>query len=95
MVNVGADADPAFDEAADFLRAYYGDVFDRPYLETWVISGSPDRVAERIRAYLEAGCTIPVLRFASSAETEQLERFVADVFPRLRDALVPLPPSAR
>ena len=95
MVNVGADADRAFDEARHFLRSYYGDVFDRSYLQTWVISGPPEVVAERLRAYLEAGCTIPVLRFASSAQIEQLERFVADVVPQLRDALADLPRGAR
>ncbi len=95
MVNVGADAERAFDEAARFLRSYYGDVFDRPYLETWVAAGPPDRVAARIRAYLEAGCTIPVLRFASSAQVEQLERFVGEVAPQLRAALAPAPSGGR
>ena len=84
MVNVSDDGDAAFDEAATFLRKYYGDVFDRPYLETWVISGPPPRVAERIEAYIEAGCTIPVLRFASSSQVAQLDRFVRDVVPLLR-----------
>jgi len=90
MVNVGSDPERTFDEAAGFLRHYYGDVFDRPYLRTWVISGPPAEVAKRLRAYLEAGCTIPVLRFASSAQTEQLERFVGEVVPLLRDALAPV-----
>ena len=91
MVNVSDDGDRAFDEAAGFLRKYYGDVFDRPYLETWVISGPPGRVAERIRAYLDAGCTIPVLRFASSSQVSQLDRFVRDVVPLLGTAAAPAP----
>ena len=83
MVNVGDDVERTFGEAAEFLKKYYGDIFDRPYLETWVISGSPERVAERIRAYMVVGCTIPVLRFASSSQASQLDRFVRDVVPRL------------
>lgn len=71
------------------------DVFERPYLEMWVAAGPPERVAARIRAYLDAGCTIPVLRFASWKQAEQLHRFVGDVFPRLRDALAPVPSAAR
>lgn len=92
MVNVGSDPERTFDEAAGFLRHYYGDVFDRAYLQTWVISGPPEQVAKRIRAYLEAGCTIPVLRFAASNQTEQLDRFIGDVVPLLRDALAPVAP---
>ena len=95
MVNVGDDAEASFDEAARFLRSYYGDIFDRPYLETWVISGPPDRVAARIGAYLEAGCTIPVLRFASWAQVTQLERFAADVVPRLAGLLASAPSAAQ
>lgn len=94
MINVGPDQAAAFEEAARFLRSYYGDVFERPYLEMWVAAGPPDRVAARIRAYLDVGCTIPVLRFASWNQLEQLERFVADVFPRLQDALAAVPPGA-
>ena len=83
MVNVGDDVERTFGEAAEFLKKYYGDIFDRPYLETWVISGPPERVAERIRAYVAVGCTIPVLRFASSSQASQLDRFVRDVVPLL------------
>jgi hypothetical protein len=37
---------------------------------------------------LQAGCTVPILRFASWQQGAQLDRFVAGVAPRLRDAAV-------
>jgi alkanesulfonate monooxygenase SsuD/methylene tetrahydromethanopterin reductase-like flavin-dependent oxidoreductase (luciferase family) len=88
MVNVNPDRAAAFEEATRFLEAYYGVDFGRAYLELWVASGPPEVVAARIRAYLEAGCTVPILRFASWQQNAQFDAFVAEVMPRLRD-LVP------
>ena len=87
MVNINSDRDAAFDEAERFLKTYYGQKFDRTYLETWVASGTPEEVAGRVRAYIEAGCTIPILRFASWRQMEQIEAFAGGVAPYLRDLL--------
>jgi alkanesulfonate monooxygenase SsuD/methylene tetrahydromethanopterin reductase-like flavin-dependent oxidoreductase (luciferase family) len=65
MVNINRNRNAAFEEAARFLHAYYGKEFDRPYLEVWIAYGSPQEVAERIREYLEAGCSVPILRFVA------------------------------
>ncbi len=89
MVNVNADPTAAFDEATRFLKSYYGGDFGRAYLEVWVVSGPPEHVAARIRAYLEAGCTVPIIRFASWHQEAQFDAFVTEVVPRLRD-LMPL-----
>jgi len=87
MVNINADREAAFDEAGRFLKTYYGEKFDRAYLAKWVASGTPEEVAGRIRAYIEAGCTIPILRFASWRPMEQIEAFAGEVAPYLRDLL--------
>jgi alkanesulfonate monooxygenase SsuD/methylene tetrahydromethanopterin reductase-like flavin-dependent oxidoreductase (luciferase family) len=87
MVNVNADAGPAFEEARTFLLKYYGEDFGRAYLDVWVASGAPEAVAARIREYLDAGCTVPILRFASWEQEKQLDRFVEHVVPLLRDRI--------
>jgi alkanesulfonate monooxygenase SsuD/methylene tetrahydromethanopterin reductase-like flavin-dependent oxidoreductase (luciferase family) len=94
MVNVNPDPAAAFAEADRFLRSYYGVDFGRAYLEAWVASGPPDAVAARVRAYLEAGCTVPILRFASWQQEAQLDAFLAEVAPRLRDLVEPAPVAA-
>jgi alkanesulfonate monooxygenase SsuD/methylene tetrahydromethanopterin reductase-like flavin-dependent oxidoreductase (luciferase family) len=95
MVNVNPDPAAAFAEADRFLRSYYGVDFGRAYLEVWVASGPPDVVAARVRAYLEAGCTVPILRFASWQQEAQLKAFLAEVAPRLRDLVEPALVAAR
>ena len=87
MVNINRSRDAAFEEAARFLHAYYGEDFDRPYLEVWVAYGPPQEVAERVRAYVEAGCTVPILRFASWRQEEQFDAFISEVAPCLVDVL--------
>jgi hypothetical protein len=41
-------------------------------------------VVEKIRAYVDAGCTMPILRFASWDQKGQLARALADVMPAVR-----------
>ena len=79
------DATAAFEEARRFLQSYYGDDFGRAYLEVWVASGPPEAVAARVREYLDAGCTVPILRFASWEQEKQFDRFAERVAPLLRD----------
>jgi hypothetical protein len=88
MVNVNPDPAAAFQEAARFLEAYYGVDFGSAYLEVWVVSGPAETVAARIRADLQAGCTVPILRFASWQQDVQFDRFATEVMPRLRDVVV-------
>jgi alkanesulfonate monooxygenase SsuD/methylene tetrahydromethanopterin reductase-like flavin-dependent oxidoreductase (luciferase family) len=85
MVNLNDESARAFDEARRFLAQYYGEDFGRAYLEVWVLSGPPEAVAARLRAYLDAGCTVPIVRFASWEQEKQLDRFVAEVVPMLGD----------
>jgi alkanesulfonate monooxygenase SsuD/methylene tetrahydromethanopterin reductase-like flavin-dependent oxidoreductase (luciferase family) len=94
MVNVNRDAAAAFAEADRFLRSYYGMDFGRAYLEVWVASGPPEAVAARLRAYLEAGCTVPIIRFASWEQAAQLDAFATEVVPRLGDLVAPAPVAA-
>ena len=39
---------------------------------------------EKIQAYLEAGCTMPVLRFVAPTLGEQLQRCITEILPAFR-----------
>ena len=49
----------------------------------WIASGPPDAVAEQISRFIEAGCNLPILRFADEDQVGQLEHCIADVLPQL------------
>jgi alkanesulfonate monooxygenase SsuD/methylene tetrahydromethanopterin reductase-like flavin-dependent oxidoreductase (luciferase family) len=85
MVNI--DDDPARGRAAamEFLDRYYGPgLFTEEKLDAWLATGPPEAVIEHVLAFVDAGCTTPVLRFVSFDQRGQLERALADVLPVLR-----------
>ena len=85
MVNINEDRDQAFDEATTFLRSYYGaGAVSRERAEMWLAYGSPQAVIDKIAAYIDAGCTTPVLRFVSPHPTAQLQRCIEEVLPAFR-----------
>ncbi len=90
MVNINDDRQAAFEEAVKFLHSYYSPAMTREYIESWLACGPPAAVIDKIRAYVEAGCTTPILRFASWDQKGQLARAVAEVLP----AALALRPSA-
>lgn len=87
MVNIHDDRNVAYQQAHDFLVSYYGPAFVTPGLiDLWVAYGPPEEVAEKIRSYVDVGCTTPVLRFVGPDMTEQLGRYVAEIAPLLGKA---------
>lgn len=92
MVNVNADPDVAVDEAKRFLDTYYTTDYPRAVLDIWVAYGPPTMVAEKLLAYVRAGCRTPVLRFAAYDQKAQLRAFLEQVAPLLADARVPVTP---
>jgi alkanesulfonate monooxygenase SsuD/methylene tetrahydromethanopterin reductase-like flavin-dependent oxidoreductase (luciferase family) len=85
MVNVNDDPRAAFEESVKFLHTYYSPAMTREYIEGWLAYGPPAAVVEKIRAYVDAGCTTPILRFASWDQKGQLARALRDVIPLARD----------
>jgi alkanesulfonate monooxygenase SsuD/methylene tetrahydromethanopterin reductase-like flavin-dependent oxidoreductase (luciferase family) len=81
MVNINDDRGAALEESVKFLHTYYSPAMTRQYIADWLACGSPAAVVDRIRAYVEAGCTTPILRFASWDQRGQLARALADVMP--------------
>ncbi len=85
MVNINEDRNQAFHEATTFLQSYYGaGAVSRERAEMWLAYGSPQAVIDKIAAYIDAGCTTPVLRFVSPHPTAQLQRCIDEVLPAFR-----------
>jgi alkanesulfonate monooxygenase SsuD/methylene tetrahydromethanopterin reductase-like flavin-dependent oxidoreductase (luciferase family) len=85
MVNINNDRDRAFQEAQTFLASYYGvGAVSRERAELWLAYGPPDVVIAKVQAYIDAGCTMPVLRFVSPHLQEQLHRCITEVLPAFR-----------
>ena len=79
--HVNEDRDTALRESKEYLDAYYTTDFTREQLETWVAMGSPEQCIAAIRAHIEASADVITLRFTARNQTEQLRRFVKDVYP--------------
>jgi len=47
--------------------------------------GTPEQVADKVQAFVDAGCREFVLWFRDAPSSESLERFAAEVMPRIRD----------
>ncbi|MBI3327095.1 MAG: LLM class flavin-dependent oxidoreductase [Nitrospinae bacterium] len=85
MVNINDDRGRAFHEAESFLTSYYGaGAVSGDRAELWLAYGPPDAVIAKIQAYIDAGCTTPVLRFVAPDLRGQLHRCIAEVLPAFR-----------
>jgi len=89
MVNINDDRAAALDEAVKFLQTYYSPAMTRDYIEGWLACGPPAAVLDKIRGYVDAGCTTPILRFASWDQKGQLARTLAEVMPAALALTVP------
>ena len=84
MVNLDATVEGGRRKALAFLERYYGvGGVSEEKAANWIASGPPDAVAEQISRFIEAGCNLPILRFADEDQVGQLEHCIADVLPQL------------
>jgi alkanesulfonate monooxygenase SsuD/methylene tetrahydromethanopterin reductase-like flavin-dependent oxidoreductase (luciferase family) len=85
MVNINDDRELARRQSQEFLTNYYGAGAVSPEkADLWLAYGPPEAVIEKIQAYLDAGCTMPVLRFVSPDLRGQLQRCIEEVLPAFR-----------
>jgi len=85
MININDDRQRAWEDGVNFLTRYYGPMPEE-FLRVWLAAGTAAEVAERIQAYVDAGCRLPVLRFAAWDAPVQIRRFLDAVYPRLKAA---------
>ncbi len=84
MVNINENETAARSESVEFLEHYYGQgVISEEKLDSWLAFGSPQAVQQKIAAFIEAGCTTPILRFTSLDQRGQVERCAREVVPQL------------
>jgi alkanesulfonate monooxygenase SsuD/methylene tetrahydromethanopterin reductase-like flavin-dependent oxidoreductase (luciferase family) len=82
MVNINDDEDAAFKEAAEFFGLYFGQGFmPEEKMKLWLAYGTPAQVIQKIQAYLDAGCTTPVVRLVTRDFNGQFKRLVEEVLP--------------
>ncbi len=81
-VNINDDPQKALKEAMECLRQYFPSKYRvRQQKDSWIVYGPPENVIKTIRSYIDAGCTLPLIRFVSHDTQEQMERFFNDVLP--------------
>ena len=83
-VNIQDSSARAFDEARRFYEAYHLGAFPEDHLRWRLVTGTAEEVTERIGRFVDAGCTLPILRFASWDPMGQLRRAMGAVLPALR-----------
>ncbi|MFQ6026202.1 MAG: LLM class flavin-dependent oxidoreductase [Dehalococcoidia bacterium] len=89
MVNINEDRELARRQSEEFLTAYYGaGAVSQEKADLWLAYGPPEAVIEKIQAYIDAGCTMPVLRFVSPDLRGQLQRCIEEVLPAFRTGAV-------
>jgi len=84
-VNVQHQSAAAFDEARRFYEAYHLGRFPEDHLRWRLVTGTPEEVVERIAPFIDAGCTLPIMRFASWTPMDQMRLAMERVIPALRD----------
>jgi alkanesulfonate monooxygenase SsuD/methylene tetrahydromethanopterin reductase-like flavin-dependent oxidoreductase (luciferase family) len=85
MININDNRGRAWDDGVGFLTKYYGPMREE-FLRVWLAAGPAEEVAARIQAYVDAGCRLPILRFAAWDAPVQIRRFLETVYPRLTAA---------
>ena len=84
-VNVKRDSQDAFDEARRFYEAYHVGTFPEDYLRWRLVTGTVDEVVPRIARFIDAGCNLPIIRFASYDPMGQLRQALDHLMPALKD----------
>jgi alkanesulfonate monooxygenase SsuD/methylene tetrahydromethanopterin reductase-like flavin-dependent oxidoreductase (luciferase family) len=81
FIHVGPSTAAAREEGKAFLEAYHRLPFDDATLERWLICGPPERCAERLAAYVDAGVNAFQLVLASWDQQGQLRAVAEQVRP--------------
>jgi alkanesulfonate monooxygenase SsuD/methylene tetrahydromethanopterin reductase-like flavin-dependent oxidoreductase (luciferase family) len=80
-MNVGDSREDAREAFGRFIGAYYPEFGAQVDLSDWGPVGTPDDMAEWIRAFADAGVNRVICRFGSMDQPGQVERFARDVLP--------------
>jgi alkanesulfonate monooxygenase SsuD/methylene tetrahydromethanopterin reductase-like flavin-dependent oxidoreductase (luciferase family) len=83
MINLDDDVAAARAEAKRFLDVYYSIDATDEVLDRWGAYGPTETVLKRLGQYTDRGLDVPILRFASFRQSEQMERATTELLPEL------------
>lgn len=101
-ITIDDDRSRAWKTSTSYFRNYYPEDFISggggqlpdeliQRFHTW---GTPEECATGLLRFVSAGCSVVIVRFAADNQTHQLERFLAEVAPILRDKAATLAGAA-
>ncbi len=85
-LNVNRDVRRAQQECEAFLQAYYGGNHEQISRTQAIQYGEPERCADFLRGFIQAGVLHFVVRFATSEQEAQMDRLLSEVAPSLSAA---------
>ncbi|MCC6455354.1 MAG: LLM class flavin-dependent oxidoreductase [Caldilineaceae bacterium] len=91
FIHVGDDPAAARKAGVAFLENYHRRPFDDETVERWLLYGPPERCAERIAAYIDAGVNAFQFVLAAEDQTKQIEAIAEKVRPLLAAKAPALP----
>jgi probable F420-dependent oxidoreductase len=83
-LNVNRDVKQAERDTEAFLSAYYGPHHAVISRTQAICSGEPQRCADFLRAFQNAGASQFIVRFAATDQEAQMDRLLADVLPLVK-----------
>jgi alkanesulfonate monooxygenase SsuD/methylene tetrahydromethanopterin reductase-like flavin-dependent oxidoreductase (luciferase family) len=84
FVNVNEDASVGLNEIGQHLNDFHGPPVPRDLVERWGVSGTAERIANRLAEYVEQGVTLFQLVVGSPDEFGQMARLANEMLPALR-----------
>lgn len=80
-INVNANKAVALREAKTFLDRYYATDFPEKVIDLWCATGSVEECIARTRAFVDAGATYLIMRFAAFDWPAQMRLFLDRIVP--------------
>jgi alkanesulfonate monooxygenase SsuD/methylene tetrahydromethanopterin reductase-like flavin-dependent oxidoreductase (luciferase family) len=81
-MNIGESEESAREAFGEYISKYYPELSQAMDLSNWGPVGTPDQIAEWIRAFADAGVEHFVCRFGAIDQFGQVERFANEVLPQ-------------
>jgi alkanesulfonate monooxygenase SsuD/methylene tetrahydromethanopterin reductase-like flavin-dependent oxidoreductase (luciferase family) len=81
-MNIGDSEEGARGAFDDYISRYYPELSKAMDLSNWGPVGTPEQIAQWIRAFADAGVDHFICRFGAIDQFDQVERFASDVLPQ-------------